>query len=427
MQLKSFQWIYFILKRFNAADTRGRSAITGIFSIAGISLGVTALIVILSVMNGFQMGFIDAILQVSSAHLRLSGAKTDIEHAEKFGGYVSFYRFSEAQTLMEGNCSRQQGALLRAVPTDLRAKDSGFNEIVKIMSGTFDLEKKNTVVLGYELARQLSIKTGDIITVLAVSGSSDTNIFPENNQLLVTGTFKTGYYEIDASFAFVSLETGTIICGESETYNAAVKLENPEHDSKYLHSLQKTIPSLHAESWRTYNRAFFGALRIEKNMMMLLVILIFLVVTVNIYNGMRRSIYERREEIAVLASLGARIQDIRFLFMCNGFTIGLIGGIIGLLLGLLLSAQINEVFFLIEVSINIIIHFIGSLVSNITEMPFAIFSPEYFYNVETIPVRIFFKETVFIFLFGVFSASSAAWFAARKILTLKPAEVLRYE
>ena len=181
-----------------------------------------------------------------------------------------------------------------------------------------------------------------------------------------------------------------------------------------------------AESWRTYNHAFFGALRIEKNMMLLLVVLIFLVVAVNIYNGMRRSIYERREDISILASMGAHPEHIQFLFIANGFIIGFIGAFAGLLLGLLLSVQINAVFALTEALVNHITMFLSIIFSASGGEEFYIFSPYNFY-IEDIPIKIFFAEVFYIFLFGIFSSSFAAMTASKRILKLRPAEVLRYE
>ena len=237
---------------------------------------------------------------------------------------------------------------------------------------------------------------------------------------------KTGYYAIDAGFAFISTETGELLCGKQQELSAAVKLKNAETDGIYIARIAAAAPEVKAESWRTYNQAFFGALRIEKNTMFMLVFLIFVVVTVNIYNGMRRSIYERREEISVLASLGAKKEHIQALFIANGFTIGLLGACIGLLLGLLLSADINRVFLLAEYLVNAVIEAANILLEHTFFTGFSIFSPQYFY-IDSVPVRIFFGEVFSVFLFGVFSASFAAFIAARKILTLKPAEVLRYE
>jgi len=419
-------WIFFVLRRFNAADTKGRSAITGILSVLGIAFGVTVLIVILAVMNGFQRSFIDTILQVSSAHVQLYGSESALEKARAAGGFQSFYIFSETQTIMQGNYGRQQPSILRAVPETILSDDRGFAAAVTMMEGRFDLSAPHSVVLGYELARMLSVSAGDKISLLALSGSADTDIFPEDAECIVAGLMKTGYYAIDAGFAFMSTETGVRLCGKQQELSAAVKLQNSEADGVYIARVSAAIPELKAESWRTYYQAFFGALRIEKNTMFMLVFLIFVVVTVNIYNGMRRSIYERREEISVLASLGAKKEHIQALFIANGFTIGLLGASTGLLLGLLLSADINRVFLLAEYIVNTVIEAANILLEYRFSTGFSIFSSQYFY-IDSVPVRIFFNEVFLIFLFGVFSASFAASIAARKILTLKPAEVLRYE
>ena len=426
MKRTDLAWIFFVLRRFNAADTKGRSAVTGILSVLGIAFGVMVLIVILAVMNGFQRSFIDTILQVSSAHVQLYGSEAALEKAKAAGGFQSFSIFSETQTVMQGNYGRQQPAILRAVPETILGDDRGFAGAITMMEGRFDLSGPYSVVLGYELARMLSVSIGDKISLLVLSGTADTDIFPEDAECTVTGLMKTGYYAIDAGFAFMSIDTGELLCGKQQELSAAVKLRNSEADGIYIAHISAAVPELKAESWRTYNQAFFGALRIEKNTMFLLVFLIFVVVTVNIYNGMRRSIYERREEISVLASLGAKKEHIQALFIANGFTIGLLGASIGLLLGLLLSADINRVFLLAEYLVNTVIEAANILLEYTFFTGFSIFSPQYFY-IDSVPVRIFFNEVFLIFLFGVFSASFAASIAARKILTLKPAEVLRYE
>lgn len=419
-------WIFFVLGRFNAADTKGRSAVAGVLSVLGIAFGVTVLIVILAVMNGFQRSFIDTILQVTSAHVQLRGDRALLEKAKALAGFKSFYIFSEEQTVMQGSYGKQEPSVLRAVPTTILHDDEGFSDAITMMEGVFDLSKPYSIVLGHELARVLSVSVGDTVSLLALSGSADTEIFPENAECTVTGLLKTGYYAIDSGFSFISDVTGELLYGARQELTAAVKLKDPESDERYSVLISGALPDLKVESWRTYNRAFFGALRIEKSAMFMLVFLIFVVVTVNIYNGMRRSVYERREEISLLASLGAQKDQVRALFIANGFSIGFLGSSIGLLLGLLLSADINRVFLLAESVVNFAIEGINILFEHSPLTGFTIFSPAYFY-IDSVPVRIFFGEVFVVFLFGVFSASFAAFIASRKILTLKPAEVLRYE
>lgn len=419
-------WVLFTLRRFNRADVRGSRSVSNVFSVLGIGFGVMVLIVVLAVMNGFQRGYIDTIIQVSSAHIRLSGSAENLKKAENLNLHKSFVLFNEAQCLMQGNYGRQSGVLVRAAEHSVMQKDAGFASAVKVRSGLFDIEKNNTIVLGEELARKLAVSAGGTVFMPAVSGSPESDIFPEQTTLFVTGTFKTGYYEVDSNFAFVNLETGKALFGQGENSSALVKIENPERDAVYINGVMREVPGIEAESWRHYNRAFFGALKIEKNMMMFLVFLIFAVVAVNIYNGMRRSIYERREDISVLSSMGAGANYIKSIFIANGFFIGFAGSFLGLLLGLLLSVKINSVFSLAEIVINGFMFFFSALTHSEEAGSFTIFSPVYFY-MDKVPVKIFFSEVLSVFLFGIFSSSFAAWIAARKIVKLKPAEVLRYE
>ena len=194
MSCSDISWIVFILQRFNAADTKGRSAITSIFSVLGIAFGVTVLIVILSVMNGFQRGMIDTILQVNSAHVRLSGSAKDVEKAKAHGRYASFYIFSENQTLLQSKPAKQHPALLRAVPKTILGDDTGFSRAVTVTEGVFDLSEPLSIVLGYELARSLSVQAKDKLSVIALAGGNQTDIFPENITLSVKGIVKTGYH-----------------------------------------------------------------------------------------------------------------------------------------------------------------------------------------------------------------------------------------
>ncbi|HNY15890.1 MAG TPA: ABC transporter permease [Treponemataceae bacterium] len=432
---KNGKWVLYVAGRFGTVDYRGRSALTSLLSALGIAFGVTALIVVLSVMNGFQLGYIENILEVSSAHVRLTGTRSDIDRIGSLPGVRSVTVFSESQALMEGKYARQEGALLRAVPENVLTVDRGFASRMQVPFGSFDISRKGTVVLGYELAQMLSVKPGDTVSVIAVSGDSSTDLFPENAALTVSGLYKTGYYAIDSTLAFVSDKTAAYLSGSAAPdasqgtmapVLAACKLDNPERDAAFLALVAARFPNVKAESWRSYNRAFFGALRVEKNMLFLLVILIFVVVTVNIYNGMRRAVYERREEISVLTALGGSPRLVRSIFIMNGLGIGLSGGILGLLTGLLVSVRINSVFSLAEKIVNGANHFVSALLSLPPGQEFTIFSPEYFY-LDKVPIRMLFPEVLFVFLFGVLSAAAAAWMASRSITRLKPAEVLRYE
>ncbi|MGP1415387.1 MAG: ABC transporter permease [Treponema sp.] len=420
-------WLFFALKRFNVRS----SLIATLFPILGIGFGATVLIVVLAVMNGFQRGYIDTVLEVSSAHIRLEGKKNDLEEIEKTSKHKSFVIFREEQVLLQGKRGNQSTAMIRSIEKDVLLKDAGFKNTVKIEKGKFDIEgfsdeKAPKIILGYELAKRLSIKVGDDVQVLATSGTIETDLFPENLNLLVTGFFKTGYYEIDSSFAFIDLNNSSLLFGEGSTYFANVKLNNENKDMVYINEITKKNNEIKALSWREYNRAFFGALRIEKNVMMLLIVLIFLVVGVNIYNGMRRAIYEKREEIAVLLSMGAKPTDIKNIFVLSGFITGILGSCFGLIMGLLLSLNINKIFSFIESIVTLIMRVGSILIEGTRADAFAIFNTSYFY-MDKVPVRLFFLEIFFVFLFGLCSATFASLIATKKMTEIQPAEILRYE
>lgn len=428
-------WIFFVAKRFAHVDTQGRTAFTSFLSALGIAFGVMTLIVIISVMNGFQMGYIESILEVSSYHVRITDTNKAIDPSEvmskiKQPEITAVIPFMEAQILLGGKNVSQTGALLRAVPADICDQDVSFKDAVHITSGTFDVETPFSIVLGSELARSLSTRVGDSVNLFAVSGGADTELFAADRKYIVSGIFKTGYYEIDASFAFISEQAGYALFGDSAELTYGIKLRNYNNDAQAYSALQTLLPSAHIESWRSFNRSFFGALRVEKNMLFLLVFLIFIVVAVNIFNSMRRTVYERREEISVLSALGAEQRVIQWIFISNGFFIGAGGAFSGLLLGLLISVQINEIFMLIESLVNEVLSFISLLISPSylagAQGNFSLFSPVYFYITE-ISARVIFAEVVFITLFGVLSAVTASWIASKGILRITPAEVLRDE
>lgn len=425
------RWIIFISRRFAKVDRSGRSAVTGFLASLSICFGVMTLIVTVSVMNGFQMGFIDSIMEISSAHVRITlGEEYSQQELEDFCsqlslGVVSVESMYEAQSLLASPSGRQAASLIRAVSPDIRYRDPGLAKELRMISGSFDLSRPGYIVLGSELARQLGARVGSTVNMLALSGGSDVDLISDNRIFVVSGIFSCGYAEINSSFSFISLEAGQQFFGRDAVQLLALKLEDSEADMQVIHQLENSFPGLQTESWRSYNRSFFGALKIEKNLLMMLVFLIFVVVGVNIFNGMRRMVFERRSEIAVLSALGGRKRDVQLIFIIRGLLTGLGGAIPGLMLGLMLCVRMDFVFDIIaKVS-----YWFQYLVTMATNPAMAIYVRENpMYQVyASIPARMFPAEIVFITIFGVFSALAASWVASRKVLSMTLSEVLHYE
>lgn len=424
----SLKWILFISNRFSKVDRKGRSAVTSALASLGICFGVMTLIVTISVMNGFQMGFKDAIMEVSSYHIMVN----DIEDESKFLSWCksedkikSVTPFYEAQGLVVGQAKRQTAALIRAVPKDIIQNDEGFAKECQLISGSFDLSNPNGIILGSTLARTLGVRVGSRIDIVAMSGSSDTELLSSDRMFFVRGIFHTGYSDINSAYSFISIADGEKYFGASAELTYGIKLNDSNKDSIEISSINKSFPSAKSESWRSYNRTFFGALRVEKNMLMLLVFLIFIVVAVNIYNGMRKMVYERREEIAVISAFGGKSKQVQGIFIMQGFLTGIKGSIPGALLGLFLCVKMDTVFMLLSKVQYWVEYFFYMIVS---PQNAALISENPMYSVyASIPARMVPSEIILITFFGIFSSLAASWVASRGVLKLTVAEVLRDE
>lgn len=420
-------WILFVSRRFARVDGRGKNALTSFLASAGIAFGVMTLIVVMAVMNGFQSGYIESILELSSFHVRSYPASFEEEaslaaFAAQSPSVRVFYPFAEAQALSVGKSGRQEAAFIRFIPEDILKTDTGFANQISIQAGHFDLSG-GKVVIGSRLARVLGVGVGDTVNLLALSGSSDTELLSANRMFTVSGIFSCAYADINASFMFFSLDTAKRLSVRPLFYG--IKLNKTSDDGKFIHALQEDSPNIRAESWRTYNKSFFGALKTEKNVLLMLVFIIFVVVAVNIFNAMRRMIFERREEISVLSALGARPVYIQAVFLMQGLLIGLGGAVPGLLLGMLISVRMESVFFIISKTMYYI-QYALTLVFNPANLAFLTENSMFMFYAQ-IPARMFFAETAVITLFGILSALISSYAASKHILKLSIAEVLRYE
>ncbi|MDE7290529.1 MAG: ABC transporter permease [Treponemataceae bacterium] len=430
----NFRWIYFVAKRFSLVDLKGAEAFTSKLSTLGICFGVMTLIIVISVMNGFQREFIDAIMEISSYNVRAEnlGAK-EREVFEKFAvdenGIECTVAFTESESLLVSADGRQSAALVRAIETDVMEKDSGFAREAKIVRGAFDLrsaafsesgEALAPCVLGITLARSLDVRVGEEVNFYATdSGDSLLEAFSRPQKFFVAGIFRTGYSDINSSYAFVALPSQT---ENVENLIYGIKTKNSASESALAKKIRLEFPDAKISLWKEYNRSFFGALRIEKNMLMLLVVLIFVVVAINIFNSMRRIVFERRFEISTMSALGAKISSVKNIFVMRGFLIGLRGAIAGLVLGLFFCVNIKSVFTIMSSALFYTQYFFVLIFSPqnaaaLSENPmFAVYA--------NIPARMYAHEIIFITLFGIFSAAFSAWAASREILNTSISEVL---
>ncbi|KGE70739.1 ABC transporter permease [Spirochaeta lutea] len=419
-------WVLFIARRFLRTRRREGSISTSLLSIIGIAVGVMALIVVLGVMNGFQVGTIQDILELSSFHvqIRRAGGRAQVlpesvQAALDEDPLVRhWFPFTDIQALVQGNFSDLQGMQIRGIDPRDFWQDEVLQDMITLRPGFPDFSRPGTIVLGNELARFLGVKTGDSISVVSISAADLDLRNPQEVTLEVAGTLESGYYQYDRNIALVSLQTMRDYLGWDSALSVGIKLRDRYQDRVFINRSEGLVSLLAKPggtpeqtqilSWRQMNRAIFGALRVEKGIMFLLVSLIFLVVGVNIFQGLRRIIHERSLDIGMFKAMGARPRQIRRIFVLEGAAIGVLGSSAGTALGLLLGYHIN------------------TIVSGISALFGGGISPQMFF-VTRIPVHIIPQEVVWVALFGLWSAVFAGLAASRSVLQINPLEALGRE
>ena len=426
----SYRWIFDVSRRFASVDRKSRSSATSFLAVLVICFGVMSLVTVVSVMNGFQMSFVNAIMELSSFHIRVS--KSDSQTEADFLNFCADSKeircvspFYESQALLVGNKSKESAGIIRGVDARTCEFDEGFAREIKIVSGNFDLSSADSIVLGSYLAQSLGVTTGNTVNLLALSGGKDVELLSQNRQFKVTGIFECGYYDINQGYAFVSLEAARMYFGEDAPVFYGIKIRRPQNDGFVSAAIKSRFPDAAVQSWREYNRTFFGALRVEKNILMLLVFLIFVVVAVNIYNGMRRLVFERSQEIAALSALGGTSFQIKAIFVVRGFLTGAAGTVIGIVLGIFISLNIRSVFLAVSHCLYWLELFFTSVFS--PENAAFVTENQMYAIYASIPARIIPSEVLLISLFGVLSPLLASALASRSVLKLKIAEVLHNE
>lgn len=390
----------------------GKTLQTAFWSIV---IGTMALTVILSVMNGFQLTFINAILHYDSYHIQIKGFNNEIFTFFKKNKYVQHvFAFSEQSTLiMIKNAP--------PVPVKLKyiTKDTAY-ELGLYKNGQEDTSQieNGSVIIGSELARKLNRSTSQNIPVLEFIISEEDGIVPDIKTFTIAGSFTTGHLDIDESFVFVLVNQETL--QNRKDLQTGIILKNKYDFTTVINAIPKNLIQPHdIATWKDYNRSFFNALQLEKNMMILLVSIVYLVVAINIYYGLRRIIVEKYNDIALLKAVGLTGYDIQNIVTVIGAFLGVVGSILGISIGVIISNNINSIIHIINV-------FIDSISPKSASESLKILSQNSFYLVS-IPHAILFSDLLIITFIASFFATISAWYASRRIAYLRPQEVLRYE
>ena len=444
------RWFIFLASRYIWPRKADKKNTTKVLSILGLSAGVITLIAVMSIMNGLQLGFINDILEIESYHIRVFNADNEKEitkSLENNPAILNFATFYDTQTLLTGGPAKLDPVMVRLINEEDFKKDISLLKHLALEEEDIDIDGAFKVIIGKELARVLYVHPGETINILSLAGSNFASLRPDTIEFKITGIFESGYYQFDRSMIFISdmhmplfeqeksalQANGNISNGNARyQYNGkiiGIKLKNRYRDIETILEIKANHPNAEIVSWREYNKSFFSALRMEKIIMLLLIVLIFVVIGVNIFNSTKRTVAEKLEDIAVLYAIGAPERSVRNIFLFEGVIIGFISGFAGVILGLLLIININEIFAIFGHAVTYLFKCVGIIAATAglsEEFSFTLFPQDYFYLVE-IPVKIMLPEVVTIFLFALLSAVLSAYFASKKISVDNPAEYLRYE
>jgi lipoprotein-releasing system permease protein len=391
------------------------SFISGV-SMLGIALGVAALIIVLSVMNGFQkevrdrmLGVVSHIEVVAAGGEALPDAALTIREAKQNTQVQGAAPFIAAQALlargedMKGIMVRGIDPALESEVTDIAAARS--SALAQLVPGGFG------VVLGTELARNLGVRTGDKVTLVAPSGQvTPAGIVPRLKQLTVVGTFDSGHFEYDAALAMVHWEDAAKIFRLEGPSGVRLKLRDLHQARQVAMELSSSLSGdVLVRDWTRQNRTWFAAVQVEKRMMFIILTLIVAVAAFNLVSTLVMSVTDKRADIAILRTLGASPGSIMGIFVVQGAMVGVLGTLGGLALGL-------GVAFNIDVIVPALERLLG-----------ASFLPQDIYLISRMPSDPQSADIVPVGLISLALAFVATLYPSWSASRVNPAEALRYE
>jgi lipoprotein-releasing system permease protein len=321
------------------------------------------------------------------------------------------------------------GATIRAVPDTLWKQDPGMRRYLRIQAGDFDLSTPDSAVLGSELAGRLGVKVGDSVKILTTRGFSGAGFIPRVTTFIVRGIVSTGYQELDKLWVYIPLERGNrILSRETSRSIIGIKVENPFAD---LSALVETLylglpPGFRIYTWYELERAQFMSFRTTKYLLLFIMALIICVASVNISSALVMLQIEKRDELAILKSLGLGPGDISLIFQCVGFVVGCIGTFLGVAGGLGISLYINEIIVALEKTLNAAADIGRAVLAPLGPAdgePIRIFNPQFY--LEYIPITIRPGEIIGAACFSLLISLLSSYLPSRAASEIRPIEVMR--
>ena len=403
-----------ILRFLYSKKSDGFISIFSWFSIIGITIGVGAIIIVMSVMNGFREEITSRLLGING-HLNIYSdqneiLKDELDYFSQLNNDIVLTPLTQTQALLISKDS-SKGVFLRGY--DLNFISESHFIYNKIKKGKL-FSNKNEIIIGYALAKNLRLKIGDKIKIAIPK--TDKTIFgniPRFKTLNIVGIFNLGMYEYDSNFVFTNSEIANkLILINKESFNKIeVFIDDPnliEKDQKIINKIiNDNNLNFYTENWKQNNSALINALNIEKNVMFLILSLIIIVASMNIISGLIIFVKEKNKDIGILKTLGLSNYSLIKIFMSIGFLIGLTGTFFGGLLGILFSTNITSIQNFIEKIFN----------TNL-------FSREIYY-LSNLPSKLIFIEVFVVLLISIIICLIATTFPAIRSIKIDPIKSLK--
>jgi lipoprotein-releasing system permease protein len=404
------------LRYTRASRRNGFISFISLISVVGIALGVAALIIVLSVMNGFQAEVRNRILGMA-AHVQISGVGNQLQDwqttatiAKKNPHVLATAPYVLGQGLLI-NGSQVKGALVRGIDPQ---QESKVNEVAgKLVAGELRSLRAGEfgIILGISLANELSVRLGDRVTMITPQGQvTPAGLIPRMKQFTVAGIFKADYAPYDIGLAMVDIKDAqTLFRTGSAVSGVRLKLDDLNLARRVSREINQEMPELIASDWSQENPTYFRAVEIEKRMMFIILTLIVAVAAFNLVSTLVMVVTDKQADIAILRTLGASPFSIMKIFVIQGALSGVIGTGSGVLAGVLVSKNLD-----------VIVPFIERILGT------TILSPD-IYLISELPSRVLWSDVSSIGGISLLLALLATLYPSWRASRVNPAEALRYE
>ena len=400
------------LRNLRPKKKEGFLKIISIFSFLGIMLGVAILIIVMSVMNGFKTDLTKKILGLNP-HIVIQPNNFLIDQnfisklKNNFKDITLSKSYSGEGIIISNNIAK--GVILKGVNKKEKRIISLLDK--NISSGNIKKFNKNHVFIGSELAFNLNLKEGDNISLMSSAFvATPLGSLPKQETFIIAGTFNTGFLEFDQNIVFLNIKDALSIFDKTDKdLNIEIYLQDPLDANLYKKKIEKINQNYFIYTWSDLNKSFFSALKVERNVMFIILTLIVIVAAFNIISGLTILIKNKTKEIAILKTLGLSNQSIKKAFFLTGFSIGFFATITGIALGIIFSTNVEK---------------LRVILSNVFNLE--IFPPD-IYFLEELPSEINFYSITVIFILSLIISAIASYVPAMSISKMKTFRALKYE